>query len=377
MSADLEKWLVRGDVEGRAHSPTEFLAAISFKRTGPAALVRSLADLSKFFEVERQSIVTPYDDDFGRATLHSEAVRLRGDTETRKIVGSGQSRDPGKAAAIAAAETFERLGHYFSNLLRTPSRRDCLPTSSGCSFHTRSWRALFNGICELLERDPILAHWYGAQWLDWYPATRYRPLRTLSAAVESRGGILRVHHHAHAHVVCHSVFITAHFPHAVGHSSASFFCGLGGDPSLDVALTQAATELVRFVRIYFGVETDVLDRLASLRPGSAFARMWMYQIPENQGMYLDRCREAGGPPPSDVWRGSRRRWTLESLSKTHHDVESLPIPPLAARLGTAVRVTAPNLQQLDYDEQPRVNERRIYDLVGPHARIVPALHCIP
>lgn len=347
-----------------------------FVGAAPVILKRVQEGINRSGALRVRPLRSDSDDAFGISTLASKLVEVDWDDRKDTFVSSGESASPKRAEAIAIAEAIERLGYFFwKNWFASPEDAEH-PSTSGCSFHTNALEATFNALCELLERDMILTRWYSDSPLPYWPGSAYPELRGLDAALAEEGGVLRCHHFVDGRYKCHSVTLTAHYPDLAGQDRTSFYCGLGGGPRLGPALEQAVKELVRFVRVYHGREIDHRARTKSRDVNDATRRLWMYQDPEAQELYLQRCEAQSTGFPESSWVGTDFDWVTELLSL---EFELQPFPTLRCieNVGVCVRVTNPLLQQLDFEETPIINSERIENVLGRSTKIVPRPHFIP
>jgi hypothetical protein len=314
------------------------------------------------------------------AVIHY-AVQLRvGFRSGRALEGRGNSQALHGPAArrVALAESIERLAMDVHNLAGTegvPLVVDREPgagriNSNGASFHSSATQALKGAICELAERDALLARWYAGVALPVTEIAARHPLRAPALQLAEQGWELHEHVWVHDKVdaVCVTMALVRLRPL---RDHWNFFLGGAARPSLRAARAKAFDESIRLFRS-FHTAPWVVDTSCALRPSllrTPLSRLVLYQRPRFIAKYrarlvrgADRVAEDAGRAVSDEAFVARALAQLPSLR-----IVRLPLPSPFAAHAYCIKAVCPELQDLDWEIPPRGNPDRLRALFGADA----------
>lgn len=343
-----------------------------FAEHGPAAFQRFVAEARRHAEVAALELgleARTVDDRLGprwnaNATL---ALALASGAELF-AAGASIARTRAWSRTIATAECVERLGYALARQRALPTsilegqrpRSARLPDSSnGCSLHSSAVRAVYGAICELLERDAVLANWYSDAPLPARPISASHLLERQARLLAARGWDVREHHWVHDILGAHCVAISL-VRRMPRHSQWNFFLGSAARIGYASAVESAFAEALRQFRAYQAeFRVDTTSRIARDEFDSPLARTVLFQRPRFVRDFLARL----GNPATTSMRSARVSM-VELVRRSFAALPTLqlarlPVPASFANHVYCVQASCGELQNLDWRRVPRYNARRI------------------
>jgi ribosomal protein S12 methylthiotransferase accessory factor YcaO len=337
--------------------------------TSMKGLVRGLEAHPDVERCELETLEHTTHDELGAyATFHYKLhLTFRG-TEPFTSTGSGHSRDRELARVIALAELFERLSismHVFGFATRTRIGAATQPivvdwSSNGASFHSSAVAALKGALCELLERDAFLTHWYAGR-----PLPCRDPDNALAARFARAGWKLREHSFRHDKVEAACVYLSVIREQPIA-DGWNFFLGCGAAPTYREATTKATNELLRMFRTWQAAY-DVLDQSAQVSAeilANVLSRLVVYQRPEYIREF-ERMTSARSRAPQPIKSRTDREFVVDCM-RALGDVRVVPLPVpqnLHAHV-YSVKAGSAQLQNVDWSTPPQYNVARIRERYG-------------
>lgn len=343
-----------------------------FAEHGPAAFQRFVAEVRRnaaVAGVELTSAARAVDDRLGPRWNANAAVAVAL-VNGVEVFASGASIAGTRAwsRTIAIAECMERLGYALARQHALPTsildvdrpRSARLPDSSnGCCFHSSAVHAVCGAICELLERDALLANWYSDAPLPARTIAAPHPLERPAQLLAVRGWDVREHHWVHDLLGAHCVAISL-VRRTPRDSQWNFFLGSAARIGYREAVASAFAEALRQFRAYQAeFRVDTTSRVAYDALGSPLARTLLYQRPRFVRTFLARL----GNPATIAMRSTRAsmmdlvRRSIVALPTLR--LSRLPVPASLANHVYCVQASCEELQNLDWRRVPRYNARRI------------------
>jgi hypothetical protein len=343
-----------------------------FADHGPAAFQRFVAEARRHAEVatlELESESRTVEDRLGPRWNANAALAIALVNGVEMFAaGASIASTRAWSRTVAIAECVERLGYALARQRALPSsileverpRPARLPDSSnGCSLHSSAIRAVYGAICELLERDALLANWYSDVPLPARPISAPHPLERQARLLAVRGWDAREHHWVHDILGAHCVAISL-VRRTPRHSQWNFFLGSAARIEYHEATECAFAEALRQFRAYQGeFRVDTTSRIAYDRLDSPVARTVLFQRPRFVRTFLARL----GDPPTSSTR-SMRVSMVELVRRSFVALPTLrlsrlPVPASLANHVYCVQGSCDELQNLDWRRVPRYNARRI------------------
>jgi ribosomal protein S12 methylthiotransferase accessory factor len=236
-----------------------------------------------------------------------------------------------------------------------------IPISTGLAFHAEAHRALWNGLCEAVERDAVMLAWW----------TRRSPPRIEIQESEAPDRLAeRLERIRRAGLGVHLFDITSDIPLptvlCVVTGDRAPYASVGAacvsDP--EAAATKAVDEAV-YIRLCFGERPRELPSL------KAFG--WVRTLEDHGQLYagwrgspaLEFLLGALGPVVTFAELAARKTWPApvgaEDLALRGKDLEALGLTPLwvdltvpeARPLGRVVKVIVPELVPMTHDHRAR------------------------
>jgi hypothetical protein len=343
-----------------------------FAEHGPAAFQRFVAEARRHAEVaelELGSESRTFDDRLGPRWNANAALAIAL-VNGVDMFAAGASITSTRAwsRTIAIAECVERLGYALARQRALPTsileverpRSARLPDSSnGCCLHSSAVRAVYGAICELLERDALLANWYSDAPLPARPVSASHLLEHQARVLAARGWDVREHHWVHDILGAHCVAISL-VRRTPRHSQWNFFLGSAARIAYHTAVESAFAEALRQFRAYQAeFRVDTTSRIAYDHLDSPLARTVLFQRPRFVRTFLARLGN-----PATVSTRSTRVSMVDLVRRSFVvlptlQLSRLPVPASFANHVYCVQASCEELQNLDWRRVPRYNARRI------------------
>lgn len=307
------------------------------------------------------------------------------------LSGSGDAKNISSAFNISVFETLERVCYIKAKessesakafKLRSRSETNKISfkplSGTGTAIHRTPARAILGGILEVVERDAYLCHWYTGK----PPKKLHNTLTKDSTSAQKRAQALGLELNIFklstdvpgVHVVLATTQDTTN-----RFENSGFCSGVAASFCLKKAISKALFELDRFVDLYLrlGKRANTID----LPPSHPMSRFYLYLKPENREkltIFLE-----GEIQEIDKSEFASKEVSLlkfiTSLEKLDHEVFVFPLE-VPSRLKNHIfcsHVTIPSLQQLDYEDNPILNNFRLRSFHSEAQFPRPFLHPLP
>ena len=236
-----------------------------------------------------------------------------------------------------------------------------IPISTGIAFHSEAHRALWNGLCETVERDAVMLTWWARRSP---PRLEIRENEAPDRLVERLERIRRAGLGVHLFDLCADVPIPTVLCVVTGERAPYFSVGAACVSDSEAAATKAVDEAV-YIRLAFGERPRVLPSVKDFG--------WVRSLEDHGQLYarwngspaFDFLNRSRGPVVTFAEFAARKTWPApagaQDLVARGKDLEALGLTPLwvdltvpeAEPLGRVVRVIVPELVPMTHDHRAR------------------------